>query len=84
MNITIKSKEDTDKINQAFATKVEGYGNIQLSFGKFKGYKLCEVVSKQPDYLLWLLGSLEEDKKTKTPTLKAIMTYIRFKLEDKD
>jgi uncharacterized protein (DUF3820 family) len=61
---------------------INAYGSISLNFGKYKGNTLNSLLNKKPDYLLWLLGSMEQDSKPKTPTMKAIMSFIRYHLED--
>jgi uncharacterized protein (DUF3820 family) len=81
MNMAIHNIDDADRVEQAKEERINKYGVIKLNFGKYKGTTLSELVDKQPDYLLWLLQSMEKDKKDKTPTMKAIMAYIKYKLD---
>jgi hypothetical protein len=54
------------------------YENITLSFGKYKGMTLKEVINdgKGDDYLKWLYIEMQK-KETTSPTQKAIMKYIK-------
>ena len=54
------------------------YENITLSFGKYKGMTLKEVINdgKGPSYLKWLYNEMQKNEKP-SPTQKAIIKYIK-------
>lgn len=54
------------------------YENISLTFGKYKGQSLKEIINdeKGPSYLKWLYGEMKK-KEQPTPTQRAIMLYIK-------
>ena len=76
--------QDDKTAEAAKIHKIISYGSIVLNFGKYKGKSLNVLVREKPDYLRWLLNSLEQDKKEKTPTMRAIMSFIKYKLEDSE
>lgn len=58
---------------------LDDYGKITLSFGKYKGCTLFEVVRVDPLYLRWLHTTLSLDNnKPKSPTVLAILKFIQY------
>lgn len=61
----------------------EKYQDITLTFGKFKGKSLKQIINdekgKGPDYLIWLYGEFKKNSNEKplSPTQKAISKYIK-------
>lgn len=53
------------------------YEGITISFGKYKGKTLKEIINdeKGPSYLRWLHGEMKKNDKP-SPTQKAILKYI--------
>jgi hypothetical protein len=54
------------------------YENIALSFGKYKGQSLKEIINdeKGPGYLKWLYSEMKKNEQH-SPTQRAIMLYIK-------
>jgi len=62
------------------AAKETAYKDIKLSFGKYKGKTLEEIVDLDSDYLVWLCKSMKADQSEKSPTQRAILKYINKQL----
>jgi len=61
------------------AAKEAAYKDIKLSFGKYKGKTLEELVDLDSDYLVWLCKHMDADSNI-TPTGRAIIKYIKKQL----
>ena len=68
---------ETCKYEQIIDTQTK-YQDICLTFGKYKGQALKDVINdeKGPSYLKWLYGEMKQKEKP-SPTQRAIMLYIK-------
>ena len=56
---------------------IDSYGDITLSFGKYRENRICDIADGDPEYVKWLLPNL----KTETATGKAIHKYFTERIE---
>lgn len=59
--------------------KLDKYAQIKMNFGKHKGKTLDQIHTQDAKYLKWLGNTYKVDEKT-TPTMKAILNYIEFRV----
>lgn len=62
--------------------------NFALTFGKYKGEKIDDVVSKSPSYIYWAASNIawfkEELKKTRPDIYEALLKTYRAKQDEED